>query len=337
MRKLLSLFALAFIFVACQNEQEKDRAEATPVECTLRVTAYDITRAEDATGYSSALGAIKNFNDQDWEKYDLRYTFEVYTADDSNSCTPIENTRQVKTINRYNDEKEVYFNVLLSPYKEYRFVVFADFVNEGESSNLYYDTSDLRNITTLKGKISPMDEARDAYFASEIREITSHLEESIELTRPLGKLRAVTTDYEYVASYAAPAKAKVTYYDCEIFKSFNAVSGNIFTARAGDELSFEYNLAKGANYTAGVDSNSCNMTLFTDYLLAPRAGQDEVHFTLSVWDNDGELIKTHNFNVPIPVERNNLTTISGNLLTSDAGINVKIQHKLQEGAIEEFE
>lgn len=337
MRKLLSLLALAFIFVACQNEQEKDRAETTPVECTLRVTAYDITRAEGATGYSSALGAIKNFNDQDWEKYDLRYTFEVYTADDSNSCTPIKNTRQVKTIDRYNDEKEVYFNVLLSPYKEYRFVVFADFVNEGESSDLYYDTSDLRNITTLKGKISPMDEARDAYFASEIREITSHLEESIELTRPLGKLRAVTTDYEYVASYAAPAKAKVTYYDCEIFKSFNAVSGNIFTARAGDELSFEYNLAKGANYTAGVDSNSSNMTLFTDYLLAPRAGQDEVHFTLSVWDNDGELIKTQNFNVPIPVERNNLTTIFGNLLTSDAGIDVKIQHKLQEGAIEEFE
>ena len=79
------------------------------------------------------------------------------------------------------------------------------------------------------------------------------------------------------------------------------------------------------------------MTLFTDYLLAPRVGQDEVHFTLSVWDTDGDIIKTQDFNVPIPVERNNLTTISGNLLTAEADINVNIHHKLQEGKIVEQE
>ena len=337
MRKLLPLLALASIFAACQNEQQGESAEVTPIECTLHVTAEDITRAESATGYSSALGAIQNFDDQDWAKYDLRYTFEVYTAEESNICTPIENTRQVKTIDRFNEDKDVYFNVSLTPHKSYRFVVFADFVNEDESNDLYYNTSNLRNITTLKGKISPMDEARDAYFASEVMEVTSHMEKSIDLTRPFGKLRAITTDYEYISSYAVPAKAKVTYYDCEIFKSLNAVSGSISTARAIDELSFEYPLAKDGTYTAGVDKKSSHMTLFTDYLLAPRVGQDEVHFTLSVWDTDGDIIKTQDFNVPIPVERNNLTTISGNLLTAEADINVNIHHKLQEGKIVEQE
>lgn len=333
MRKLLSLLALAFTFIACQNEHKQDITDSTTVDIKLSVTSQDVvTRAEsDITGYSSALGAIDNFTEEDWAKYDLRYTFEVYPAGDNGSGAPIANTRQVKTINRFNKDKDVYFNVRLTPNKTYKFVVFADFVNQGESDDIYYNIADLRNITAIDGKISPMDEARDAYFATEEIKITSHLEKSIELKRPFGKLRVVTTDYEYVENYAAPSKAKVTYYNCEIFKSLNAVNGTISTARTAKELTFEYDLNKSGIYTAGADAEAGNMTLFADYLLAPRAGQDEVNFTLMLWDANGKEIKGNDFNLPIPVERNHLTTITGNLLTSEADIKINVNHKLNEG------
>lgn len=333
MRKFLSLLALTLLFTSCQNEHKQDAVDSTPVDIRLCVTAQDIiTRDENvATGYSSALGAIENFNDADWAKYDLRYTFEVYTAGDNGSGAPIANSRQVKTINKYNPEKEVYFNVNLKPNKTYKFVVFADFVNEGENSDLYYNVSDLRDITAIDGKMNPMDEARDAYFATEEIAITTHLEKSIYLKRPFGKLRVVTTDYEYIESYADPAKAKVTYYNCEVFKSLNAVNGKISTARTEEELTFEYNLAKDGLYTAGADAESGNMTLFADYVLAPRSGQDEVNFKLTVWDANGKEIKSNDFDSPIPIERNHLTTITGNLLTTKTNIKVNIDHELQEG------
>ena len=328
MRKFLSFLALTLLFAACQNETTQET-----VDVKLCVSAQDITTRTDgaATGYSSALGAIENLTDEDWAKYDLRYTFAVYAVGDNGSGKPIADTRQVKTINRFNAEKEVYFNVSLVPNKTYKFVVFADFVNEGESSDLYYNVADLRNVTAVNGALNPMDEARDAYFATEEIAITTHLERSIYLKRPLGKLRVVTEDIEYVENYALPAKGKVTYYNCELFKSLNAVNGTISTARTAEEMTFEYDLAKDGRYTAGTDAQSSNMTLFADYLMAPREGQDEINFTLMLWDANGKEINARDFNIPIPVERNHLTTITGNMLTSKVDIKVDINHELKEG------
>ena len=128
--------------------------------------------------------------------------------------------------------------------------------------------------------------------------IKTDIEKPLTLTRPFGKIRVVTTDYEHIEKYAAPAKAVVEYYNHEIFKSFNAVNGQISTARQGDnELKFEYDLAKDKLYTEDRDSKSTDMTLFADYLLARPEGQSEVNFILSVYDAQGGLIKSNDFNL----------------------------------------
>ena len=332
MKKLLSFLAMALLFVACQNDAGQELSNDALVSVKLNVTAQDLTtRADDATavaGYSSALGAIQNFTTEDWAKYDLRYTLEVYAAGDNGSGTAIGNARQIKTVDSY---KEVFFEVRLAPNKNYKFVVFADFVNQGEQSDLYYNTEDLRAITMMDGKMNPMDEARDAYFASKELLVKSNIEEPIVLQRPFGKVRAVTTDYEFVKNYAAPAKAVVTYYNCEVFKSFNAVNGAISTARSEAENTYEYEIGKDKLYTAGVDAENANMTLFADYLLAKPTAQSEVYFTLAVYAANGDHINSQDFNVAIPIQRNYLTTIKGNLLTETANIEVKIDHELKEG------
>ena len=286
MKKFVSLLVLALLLTSCIREAKQDTSNESLVNLKIAVSANDlITRADESTGYSSALGAIQNFSDEDWEKYDLRYIFEIYPVDDNGTSAPLKE-RQVQVVERYDSENLVYFYINIAPSKRYRFVIFADIVNQDERSDLYYDTTDLRNITMKDGTINPLDEARDAYFATKIVNITGQNIETIMLKRPFGKLRVVTTDYEFIENYAAPAKAKLTYYNCELFKSFNAVDGTISTTLPEHTLTHEFNIAKNSLYTTGVDAKPSHMTLFTDYLLAAPEGQREVHFTLSVWDKE---------------------------------------------------
>ena len=67
-----------------------------------------------------------------------------------------------------------------------------------------------------------------------------------------------------------------------------------------------------------------HMTLFTDYILAEEDQQHTIHFTMSVYDKSNNLIKATNFNTEIPVQRNNLTTVIGNVLTTATEIEVTI-------------
>lgn len=331
MKKFASIVAFALLCIGCISEHKQDTPNEPLVNLKIAVSANDlITRAEESTGYSSALGAIQNFSDEDWAKYDLRYIFEIYPADDNGTSAPLKE-RQVQVVERYDSENDVYFYINIAPSKRYRFVVFADIVNQDERSDLYYDTTDLRNITMKEGTINPLDEARDAYFATKIVNITGENIETIMLKRPFGKLRIVTTDYEFIENYAAPVKAKLTYYNCEIFKSFNAVDGTISTTLPEQMLTYEFNIAKNSLYTTGVDAKPSHMTLFTDYLLAAPEGQRAVHFTLSVWDDNNKLINSIDCDIPVKIERNHLTTVTGNILTVSTGINIDIAHELKEG------
>lgn len=330
MKKLLSFLAMALLFVACQNEPGFD-TENGLVTARFSVTANELsTRADEATvptGYSSALGAIDNFTDADWAKYDLRFIFEVYNKDDNGSDSPISKERQVKVVDSYKEGDIVNFEARLVPGKEYKFVVFADFVDNGKTEDLYYNTAYLSNITMIDGKMNPMDEARDAYFVSKNLEIKSNTNETLVLKRPFGKIRVVTQDFEYVEKYAAPAKGKVTYKykNTPIYKSFNAVNGQISTERSDDaEISFEFDLGKDKKYTAGRDSNKAEMTLFADYILAQREGQSEINFLLEIFDAHGNPVKSNDFTGQIPIERNHLTTIEGMLLTTLANINITV-------------
>ncbi len=334
MKKLLSFLAMALLFVACQNEPGFD-TENGLVTARFSVTANELsTRADEATvptGYSSALGAIDNFTDADWAKYNLRFIFEVYNKNDNGSDKPIAKERQVKVVDSYKEGDIVNFEARLVPGKEYKFVVFADFVDNGTTvetvKDLYYNTADLSKITMIDGKMNPMDEARDAYFVSQNLEIKSNTNETLVLKRPFGKIRVVTQDFEYVEKYAAPAKGKVTYKNknTPIYKSFNAVNGQISTERSDDaEISFEFDLGKDKKYTAGRDSNKAEMTLFADYILAQREGQSEINFLLEIFDAQGNPVKSNDFTGQIPIERNHLTTIEGMLLTTLANINITV-------------
>ena len=318
MKKFLSFLALALCFVACQNEAEVNVGNDGIAAVTLNVGVPELaTRADqDANkGHDSAFGAIDYFTATEWAKYDLRYILEVYAADDNGSGDPIYKERLEKIVNEY---APVTFDLRLIPNRTYKFVVWADFLTEGSQIDWHYDTTDLNAITL--NDFGVMDETYDAYFVSENVEITATGSKSLTLRRPFGKVRVISTDKEYIENYATPTTAKVT-YTSTLYKSFNAVNGNIATERQGNELESEYTIT--GVYELGKDAEADKMTVFAGYFFA-RDTEDEFNFTLEVFDQYNNPIKSYDFNTQIPVKRNHLTTIEGNILTIQSDITISI-------------
>lgn len=317
MKKLLfMLMALAMAAVSCQKENNFDYSGDDAISHTISVGVpeLDASRADAATGLNSGLGAIDNYdlNASLWEEYDLRYILEIYDVTEGyvNKKTPIRG-REIKTLDRYEPTS---FDVRLVPNRDYRFVVWADFVAEGTNGDLHYNTSDLNNI--MRKGIAAMDESYDAYFiAKDFRIGESGLNESLILKRPFGKIRVITTDLNHLNIGSEVDKVTVKFYDNMLYTSLDAVTG-VAQGQALNEY-VEYTVAKASPYTEGYDADSRNMTLFADYIFAgdESKGAEEVHFEMTTWGKDGRQISTRKFESQIPLERNKLTTIIGTMLT----------------------
>ena len=351
--KFFAVAALMLGLASCQTDFDGVRGNAGgEVDFQLKVDAAELgaTRADQdgRNGHDSAFGAIDYLTEADWNNVDLRYSLEVYEVKNNVvSDVPVKD-RMVQIVDQY---APVTFDLRLIPSREYRFVVFADFVPEDSTAEVEGETltdhnSDLGLYHTIGANLRDIKvvndalftECADAYFAFEDITINNAEPHSLVLKRPYGKLRVVATDLAEINTNINPAKVVVR-YDAIHPAAFNAVTGEIAEEIEDDaEYSYEYaevGTESLANhyYTKGYDAETIvtaenktrhtHMTLFTDYILA-EDDQRGVHFTLEVWDNNGELIKSTDFDTEIPVQRNHLTTIIGNVMTTATEINVTI-------------
>ena len=324
MKKLL--FSLAFIgamLTSCVNNAEIDYSgkEAVDVVLGINVPELAMSRAGE-TDMNSGLGAIDNFSADEWEKYDLRYIFEVY--DVTPGYEDLNNPIKQRLVKTYDEYQSTQFELRLIPNRTYKFVVWADFVDEDTDTDLNYNTTTLSNITRM-GNASPMDESMDAYFIQKDIAISNELSESLTLTRPFGKIRVIATDIDEVNIGSTPAKVEATFYNHPIFTSLNALTG--MTETTTETVTYSYSIAKDAPYTEGYDSETSYQTLFADYIFAQSAeenGAQEVNFKMAVKSADDRLIREQDFNTQIPLERNKLTTLIGNLLTTTTEFNITI-------------
>ena len=303
--------------VSCQQQNEfgeLNNGDAVTVQLNMGIP--ELATRSGETNMNSGLGAIDNFSKDEWQEYDLRYILEVYDTDKS-LTEPIK-AREVQT---YEEYEETTFEVRLIPNRNYRFVVWADFVKQGSKDDLNYNTTDLNDIT--RNSIIAMDECHDAYFIKEdIRIEYTGLNKSLVLKRPFGKIRVITTDFNEVNYGSEPSHVMVKFHNHDLFTSLNAVTGEA-AGKAFNE--YDYYITKSNSaYTEGYDEDEANMTLFADYILADDMGAQEVNFEITVWGEDGREINSHDFNTQIPLERNHLTTIVGNLLTLQNKIEISI-------------
>lgn len=321
MRRFLALVALMFALASCQTEPEVlDVQVADEVNTTISVSISGSETRSD-------LGCSRGVFDSGIldGAATMRYQMVVYDENDQPT-----QQRYVK----YADGKSVAFDVRLAPQRKYTFVVWADVVTGEDKGDNHYNTENLASVTIIDTEDNPwsaMDESRDAFTGKWTEDsFTGASVINVPLKRALAKLRLVTTDYQdAVKSGATPASATVTYlYD-------NTNSGRMaFNAFMGEACDTPLNTSVIETVTYPVDVYSGQeVTLFEDYLFA---NDDVLKFTLEVKEAasaaypEGRRIKLTDFNTDIPVKCNNLTTITGALLTNGAGINVVIEETSNE-------
>ena len=349
--KFFAIAALVLGLASCQKDFAPEVNSGGEVDYSIAVSAPELgaTRAaKDGTSdnqkaLDSAFGGVDYFQGTDWKSVDLRYTLEVYDADEygvATNPTPVKD-RMVKVFDSY---EQASFSLRLIQNRDYRFVVFADFVAEGaaegatawtEAQKLTNDGlnhrigATLANIELINEDIN--EESADAYFAGKHIKPTNASKNTanIELTRPYAKVRVVATDLAEINNNVTPAKVTVE-YSAPNANIFNAVTGKFEGAYETKSFTRAYADPEASAYTAGYDSDNyvdaknrnTHMTIFTDYILAGDS-QETIQFQVSVYDEQ-QIIKTTNFNTEIPVQRNYLTTIIGNVLTTATEINVTI-------------
>ena len=312
--RFLALLALVLGLASCQNDpyglEVDSKGEAA---VTLNVALPD--DATRAAGTDSAKGGINNVDLTN--AYDIRFILEVYNLDGSLAK---ERMTEVK-----DTETSASFSFRLVPGRNYKFVVWADFVNQGSDGkeDLHYDTSaGLDKVKVKMANWSVIDESRDAYTGFKVVENFSSLSaltEPITLTRPFAKLRVVTNDIKEMIS-VRPAVVKVNYFNTKFYNTFDA-----FSAEAKNLVDAPANLTAilaDDTYTGEKPEETGVQTLFADYFFG--AENDRVMFYFDVQDNGGIDLPQVTFNTNIPVQRNYLTTIYGPVLTDSNNITVTI-------------
>ena len=315
MKRLLIFAALVLGLASCQREPEGlDVNVGGEVETFVTVNLpEDVTRAVAGTDSAqSDINAILLKGD-----LKLRYILQVFNAEgDSFKAMDF----------KYADAKSVVFPVRLVPNRHYRFVVWADLVeNNGlvdgqDCDDLHYVIgTSLRDIK-LADEWKAMDETRDAYtgyYKTTGNGFVGTESINITLTRPFAKLRVVTTDIDELFDGVYPHNAVVT-YTTNHYKAFDA-----FAATPGDRT------LAGKEHIYVIDTYSGEnpaeqMTLYTDYFFATEE-DDAVRFNINVKEANGTTIKLSSFNTDIKVKRNYLTTLIGDVLTEGNNVNVNVQ------------
>ena len=325
MKKMLSMLALsALCFAGCQNELETVSGAGSGEERMVRIAleapeAMALTRAGGAGYTNSAKGGVTNV---DRTKYDLRYKLAVYDAK-GNTVVVEPMTQTVKGAGT----NATTFDVALVEGQEYKFVAWADFVTAGSTDDLHYNTANLTAIS-CKDKADKQlnDESRDAYFVTKNLTVNAAQGVSLTLRRPFAKVRVVASDVK-MAGADMPDNFKITYYGCQRFTSLNAITGVATGSKLNDNESTAYTAKLASttekDYTEDYDAKDGFRTLTVDYLLAETDKQTKIHFKWEALKGTSS-VYTYDCTTDIPIQRNFLTTIFGNMLTGKTGVAVSV-------------
>ena len=315
MKKIFLMLASAgILFSSCQKEENLGGSTGETL-VTVTATAPQAVGTRAAMNSTSDKGGTVNVDDS---KYDLRFVLRIY-----------ENNQVVKEETWAGSTQTIAYQkqYRLVPGHEYTFVVWADFVKEGTTTDLYYNTEDFAAIEELPiatGDTRINNEARDAYFVTEAITIKENDNIDLTLKRPFGKVRVVTTDWneDAIQNATVPTEVKITYNNTTLYTGMNLLTG----ALTGSNATMEYTAA--INDYTNEGATVAEKTLYVDYLWGmtisdPTASaatitQYPVHFTIDAG------IRTYDVKADVPVTRNWLTTVKGNILTTNTVININV-------------
>lgn len=328
-------------------------AQSSPQPMTFALTVPDaINPTRAAADRNSALGGITNADWDTYKLRCLFAAYENTAAAGAtenwqpaslNAAGDKRLTKWFENATEAAAKKE--FVAYLHPDKQYKIVCWADFVlKSAPATDVHYATTDLTAITCQDAVTAQLnDESRDAYYVEQDYTMGGSDPTTLVLRRPFAKLRVVTTDWGQ-SDELKPDKFSIIYKNCKRFTGLNALTGEAAggtTALAATETTaYTANLLSDDNngakyYGQSYDSSEKNRTIIVDYLFA-KPEQTVIAFQFTALKSDGTVITTKDIgptrdsdqpnpdysatnqqataiNTDIPICRNYLTTILGNL------------------------
>lgn len=317
---LFSALALGMMLASCQSEEPKPGQPGSNEEVAFTISLPDVigTRATDhASWTNSALGGATNSVGKD-----VTFTLALYLDD-------YQVYGEKQTVTCTGNRTSVTFNPKMVIGEEYHFVAYAEF-----DSNVNPAAMD-----AIEFKQALNDEMVDEYFVA--KDVVAAPMLSAELKRPYGKLRLLANDWaEAERQFNSHIESVKVEYDFGRAKTFDAKTGyfsmpdnnfcRVMEASRVDYTEGEF-VAAGSNVVE--KENVDYKTIFVDYIPAHPVDDTMMPFMLTVTFENGQVYQ-RSFIQEIPIRRNWLTTLKGDLFTIGSEITLIIEETFDNEHVE---
>ena len=221
----------------------------------------------------------------------------------------------------------------------YKFLVWTDYVAHGSVSDLYYKTSDFKEITySDPDDYTGNTDLRQAFRGERDAVVNGPDTVTVAMERPMAKFKFISTDLqEFLAMVvlrragkgAAPTKSeldlavsKINVADFKIrfrYAGFMPCAFNVWTNRPVDSWT-------GIDFDSRMRAITVNETELGYDLVLVNGHESSVAVCLEVYDRDGTLLSSTD-PINVPLVRNKLTVVRGHFLTSKASGGIGIVTK----------
>lgn len=324
-KSLLFVFGLGAMMASCTSDEPIVNGEIgaeRQVEFTLNLPDGMATRSTDHNSWvESGKGGVSNNMGED-------VTFNVALYLDGNEIF-----RETQTVQSSGNHTSATFRPTLIIGETYHLVAYAEFDTDANSIKL--------DAIPFKQAIN--DEKIDEYFVQ--TNVVAAPQLSAELKRPYGKLRLLADDWqEAERQFGSHIESISVTYNNGRPNVFDATTGlygvaydgyyTSFTSQRVDyaQGTFTYTNAEGTEVTEA--ENTDYKTIFVDYIPV-NEGDLMMPFTITVKFEGGQTF-TRDFRQDIPVHRNWLTTLKGNLFTMDSELTLYIEENFDSEVVRNY-
>ena len=299
----LSVIILATVLFSCEKLEIENTNEQVEYRIALNLNSNPQTKS--LTSNSSKGGFTNN------PSAEMRFIVEIYDAKTNNLVGRMVNSDVVGG--------KTSFSMSLFPGK-YDFLYWADFEKPKSSrdvDNFYITKNGLKQVTYNPDPATSPEinnELRDAYCGAEKGvDVGSDSGSSVILTRPFGKVRVIAKDYDKEPSKFSPDNVIIR-YNKRMLGSYSVMTG-----LASDKT---YEWESTAKVVKEDYEKGTGTVISFDYLWADPSA---ISFELEATDGT-KTIKREFTN--IPVEKNKLTSILGNIFSTSYNTDVEIDDML---------
>ena len=322
MKNILAYISLVLLFIGCDIHEfptiiEKDNT--IPVSVSLN---FDTTlQLHNEMTYASGRIISTKF---DTEAHDIRYIVKVYSAD-SRSKSGEEFQTFVFTKSDVSDVSNTL--TLRLDEGDYIFRVWVDYVDPGSQEDKYYITSDFSEIILANRDphigSTPF---RDAFYGSAAITVAKDSENQadIDMERPMGKFRFISTDHDIFMQTMADKGISADLNDFTVVFNYNLFMPCSFNA-IEDMTADSW---QGVTFTSKMTMTEDNeLKLGSDYIFVNTRGTT-LSVSTAVYDKNGILVASSSA-IDVPIIRNGLTVVQGDFLTSKSsgGISVSTEYE----------